>query len=578
MQNILTTDQAHVAAAREKGGAACHQAPQIDLDGYPLVVIVGSPNVGKSVLFNRLTGAYVTVSNYPGTTVEVTRGKARLAGREIGVLDTPGMYNLLPITEEERVASAILLNERPTVVVHVIDAKNLERMLPMTLQLIEAGLPLVLAVNLMDEAELLGIQIDIPVLEQRLGIPCVASAFASGRGTAEIRQAIEGRINQKTPAFKPTPGLVEYPSELEAAIQRVSGLLEPGYPVSQRGMTILLLQGDPETLARVNNCQPEGAEAIHRSLADAQQIYRQPLSFVIANAQRQSALRIIEGIFKVNRPARPTFSTRLSDAMLRPLTGIPILLLAVYLLYEFVGVFGAQILVEWLETHLFENWINPGIDNWLAMWVPWPALRSLIGGEFGVVTLGLRYAFAIILPIVGVFFIAFSIIEDSGYLPRLALMIDRLFKKIGLNGRAVIPLVLGFGCDTMATITTRTLETRRERVISTLLLSLAIPCSAQIGVMLALLAGFPFLLPAWLAVVSGVFLLVGYLTAKLMPGEKPSFYMELPPLRLPRARNILVKTYTRMEWAGSLAGPAGPDSSRFPVRFLPTGLRGSRAV
>lgn len=548
MQNILTTVQANTAAPREKGSAACHQAPQIDLDGYPLVVIVGSPNVGKSVLFNRLTGAYVTVSNYPGTTVEVTRGKTRLGGQEIGVLDTPGMYNLLPITEEERVASAILLNERPAAVIHVIDAKNLERMLPMTLQLIEAGLPLILAVNLMDEAELLGICIDIPALEQRLGIPCVGAAFASGRGSPEIRHAIEARVNLGRLAVKAMPGLVDYPGELEAAIQQVSELLEPGYPIAQRGMAILLLQGDPETLNQINNCQPEGADAIRRALADAQQIYRQPLSFVIANAQRQSALRIIGGLFKVNQPARSTFSAQLSNAMLRPLTGIPILLLVVFLLYEFVGVFGAQTLVEWLETHLFENWINPGIDGWLAIWVPWPALRSLIGGDFGVVTLGLRYAFAIILPIVGVFFIAFSIIEDSGYLPRLALMIDRLFKKIGLNGRAVIPLVLGFGCDTMATITTRTLETRRERVISTLLLSLAIPCSAQIGVMLALLTGYPFLLPAWLAVVSGVFLLVGYLTAKLMPGEKPSFYMELPPLRLPRARNILVKTYTRMEW------------------------------
>ena len=140
------------------------------------------------------------------------------------------------------------------------------------------------------------------------------------------------------------------------------------------------------------------------------------------------------------------------------------------------------------------------------------------------------------------------IIEDSGYLPRLAMLIDRVFKKIGLNGRAVIPMVLGFGCDTMATITTRTLETRRERVISTLLLSLAIPCSAQMGVMIALLAGAPLLLPAWLAVIAGVFLLVGFLTARLLPGEQPSFYMELPPLRLPRLRNVLVKTYTRMEW------------------------------
>jgi ferrous iron transport protein B len=149
---------------------------------------------------------------------------------------------------------------------------------------------------------------------------------------------------------------------------------------------------------------------------------------------------------------------------------------------------------------------------------------------------------------VGTFFLGFSIIEDSGYLPRLAMLIDRVFKKIGLNGRAVIPMVLGFGCDTMATIVTRTLETRRERLLSTLLLSLAIPCSAQLGVMLGMLAGRPLLLAWWAAVVAGIFLLVGFLAARLMPGEKPAFYMELPPLRFPSLGNILVKTYTRMEW------------------------------
>ncbi|MDF1499767.1 MAG: nucleoside recognition domain-containing protein [Anaerolineales bacterium] len=155
---------------------------------------------------------------------------------------------------------------------------------------------------------------------------------------------------------------------------------------------------------------------------------------------------------------------------------------------------------------------------------------------------------AIILPIVGTFFLVFAAIEDSGYLPRLALLIDRVFKKIGLNGRAVIPMVLGFGCDTMATIVTRTLETRRERLISTILLALAVPCSAQLGVIFAILAGYPAALMVWAVSVLAIFLLVGFLAAKLMPGERPHFYMELPPLRAPRFANVLVKTYTRMEW------------------------------
>jgi ferrous iron transport protein B len=201
-----------------------------------------------------------------------------------------------------------------------------------------------------------------------------------------------------------------------------------------------------------------------------------------------------------------------------------------------------------MEGTLFGEWLTPWTDRLLSQTIPWEPLRNLIGGEFGILTLGVRYAIAIVLPIVGTFFLAFSIIEDSGYLPRLAMLIDRVFKHIGLNGRAVIPIVLGFGCDTMATIVTRTLETRRERFISTLLLSLAIPCSAQLGVMLAMLSPYPFMLALWILVIGGVFLLVGYLAAQLTPGQAPVFYMELPPLRLPTVRNVLVKTYTRMEW------------------------------
>ncbi|MEJ2679049.1 MAG: nucleoside recognition domain-containing protein, partial [Gemmatimonadota bacterium] len=161
---------------------------------------------------------------------------------------------------------------------------------------------------------------------------------------------------------------------------------------------------------------------------------------------------------------------------------------------------------------------------------------------------GLRYAVAIVLPVVGTFFLFFSVLEDSGYFPRLALLVDRSFKRIGLSGRAVIPMVLGFACDTMATMVTRTLETRRERVLATLLLALAIPCSAQLGVILAILASNPLALTIWGVAMLGTFLLVGAISARLMPGETATFHMELPPMRLPRLSNVLTKTYTRMHW------------------------------
>lgn len=182
----------------KKGGSCCGPALELPQNSHRKLFIVGNPNVGKSLVFNKLTGAYVTVSNYPGTTVEVTRGKANLGGEEYLVMDTPGMYSLLPITEEERAARAILLQEKPDVVLHVADAKNLERMLPLTLQLIEAGLPTILDLNMIDECEAAGIKLDIPLLEKELGIPVVATAAASNKGIKNLRKRIEEYVASQT--------------------------------------------------------------------------------------------------------------------------------------------------------------------------------------------------------------------------------------------------------------------------------------------------------------------------------------------------------------------------------------------
>jgi len=174
-----------------KGNSQCHgEGRNLKGNGFRKVGIVGSPNVGKSMVFNRLTGTYVTVSNYPGTTVNVSRGKAKIGDIEFEVVDTPGMYSLLPITEEERVARSILLDEKPEVILHVVDAKNLERMLPLTLQLIEAGLPTILALNMMDETEAAGIKVDAKRLEEELGIPVIATVATTGRGIENLRERL----------------------------------------------------------------------------------------------------------------------------------------------------------------------------------------------------------------------------------------------------------------------------------------------------------------------------------------------------------------------------------------------------
>ena len=246
---------------------------------------------------------------------------------------------------------------------------------------------------------------------------------------------------------------------------------------------------------------------------------------------------------------RAVWQEQLSSLMVHPVWGLPILGLVLWFgLYKFVGEFGAGTLVDFIETNIFESLINPRVDYFFHLLFGEGHLFNLFGGEYGIITLGVRYAFAIIFPIVGTFFIAFSIIEDTGYLPRLAMLVDRVFKKIGLSGRALIPLTLGFGCDTMATIVTRTLETKKEKIIATFLLTLAIPCSAQLGVLLGLLGGKPLMFALWALTVLLVFMMSGFLCKCLIKGEEAGFFMELPPLRLPSFMNVFTKTYTRLVW------------------------------
>lgn len=507
------------------------------------VALVGNPNVGKSVLFNALTGAYVTVSNYPGTSVEVARGSAVINGQQWQVIDTPGMYAIHTITEEERVAREILLHETPDVVIHVLDARNLERMLAMTIQLIEAGLPVILVVNIMDEAERMGLAIDLKLLQQKLGIPVIGAATARKRGIDEIRAAMSAyRCACEQERF-------EYSRLLERDISEVASVMEGEYILSRRALALMLLQQDEEITEMVRHREGDGYAPLAEKVREIAFERRESFHLDLSLERNEMVRRIVNGVFTAPEKRVVTWAERLSRLAVQPLTGVPLLLIVLYFgLYQFVGVFGAGTVVDFLEGQLFEEIFNPWIIGVVEGLVPWKIIQELFVGEYGIITLGIRYAVGIILPIVATFFIFFSFLEDTGYFPRLALLVDRIFKHFGMSGRAVIPMVLGFGCDTMATMVTRTLETTRERVIATILLSLAIPCSAQLGVIMSLLSKFPGALAVWGGCLLLLFIAVGMLSARILPGEAPMFYMEIPPMRLPQLGNVVTKTYTRMQW------------------------------
>ncbi|MCX7780033.1 MAG: ferrous iron transport protein B [Negativicutes bacterium] len=501
------------------------------------IILAGSPNVGKSVIFNYLTGAYVTVSNYPGTTVDVARGKCRHQGKEFEVIDTPGIYSIIPITDEERVTRELLEEEDASLIVHVVDAKNLGRMLPLTLQFLEAGLPVVLVVNLIDEAEAKGIRINSRRLSELLGIPVVATTAVRKVGLEELKRVMCGYSKSELKHFSYSP-------ELEEGIARLEKQLYGDHRFTKRALALLTLQGDRRALRQVE--KQNNSAAYFCTLSDLLDRFSDP-EYRIGQERQVIADKILSAAVSMRRGSARSLSDRLGRLTREPLLGIPILCLILYWgLYKFVGRFGAGFLVDYMDKEVFAAYIFPIARDLVYGHLPWEWLQSLIMGDYGLFSLGIRYATVIVLPIVGTFFLMFAVLEDSGYLPRLALLADSLFKRFGLNGRAVIPVTLGLGCGTMAVMVARTLESKRERLLATFLLSLAVPCSAQFGVVLALLSHSFWMVALWTAYIGAVFVIAGWVAVKIIPGERSAFYMELPPLRLPLLSNVCKKAYSRM--------------------------------
>ncbi len=456
----------HVAAGRSTA------QPVLRLRARPLkIVLVGNPNVGKSVIFGRLTGRYATVSNYPGTTVGLTSGRALLGAEVCDIVDSPGVNTLQgDLSEDERVTRRLIANREADVVVQVADARNLRRALMLTAQIAGFGPPMVLVLNMVDEARRHGIDVDAAGLAAELGVPVIETVAVEGQGLDDLREALPLASPARVP-FNASGGHAAWAHDAAARLRRAR----------------------PASIGRIQ--------------------------------------------------------ALLGRAVRQPLTGLPILALVLYVVYLFVGVFGAQTLVGLVEHRLFGEVINPAATALAVRFVPWAAAREFLVGPYGLVTMGLTYAIAIVLPVVATFFLVFGWLEDSGYIPRLAVFADRIFRVMGLNGKAVLPMVLGLGCDTMATMTTRILGTPKERLIAVLLLALGIPCSAQLATILGILGGISFwaLLTLFGVVVVQMFV-VGFLAARVLPGERSDFIMELPPLRLPAMRNLALKTLLRIRW------------------------------
>lgn len=502
---------------------------------------MGHPNVGKSVVFTQLTGRYVTVSNYPGTTVDVFRGRANVNGQTYEILDTPGINSLEARSEDERVALQLLEDGEPDLIVQVADGKNIRRTLLLTAQLARLERPLVIDLNMADESREKGIQIDSRLLSQRLGIPVVETVATRGSGIQDIRAHLNSTALCSCnggPAVNWVETLLREVGYQENKARHWSSLRTVIFTIAVLIGTLLHLEnyvgpllGWPTLYGAVEKLfmAVQGQEALLASAAAVILGFLLPvvLPFLVA-VRLDSRFNEQFGVWARKFPS-----------------GLMILIVVLSLLYQLVGNLGAQVLVAVLEERLFGAYLVPA----LRTAIPAGFLYDLLVGQYGAVSVGLTYGIAIVLPVVFTFFITFSVLEDTGYLPRLAILSDGLFRSMGLNGKALLPMVLGLGCVTMATMTTRILNSRKERLIATLLLALGVPCSAQLGVIMGIIAGIS---PAAAAIVFlTVFtqlLLVGLVMSRVFPGERSEFILEIPPIRCPLWSNVWKKTQARVKW------------------------------
>jgi ferrous iron transport protein B len=506
------------------------------------IILIGNPNVGKSALFGLLTGKYVTVSNYPGTTVEVTYGNAVLNKIRSLVIDTPGVNSLVPMSEDEKVTRDMLLSDRANVVVQVADTKNLRRGLLITLQLAEMEVPFILDLNMDDEARSRGIVIDQEKLSEILGVEVVKTVAIRRSGIDKLLKGIQHPRQSSIG--------VSYDPAIEGGVRDISALL-PEANISKRSLALMVLAGDESLKGWLHaNMQDPVIAEIELVRQNVQAKFNNSLGYIINQKRMRKADEVLAQVLMRHEIGKSSnIAFHIGRWSMHPVYGLPFLLIVLYVVYQFVGVLGAGTAVNFLEKIVFGEYLNPWAIKIVNFIVPFPFIRELLIGDYGLITMALTYSIAIVLPIVGFFFIAFSLLEDSGYLPRLAVMVNKVFKIMGLNGKAVLPMILGLGCDTMATLTTRILETKKERILVTLLLALGVPCSAQLGVILGLVAGLSAMATfIWLGTLLGVMLLVGYLAAKIIPGEPSDFVLELPPIRVPQLTNILVKTAARVQW------------------------------
>jgi len=444
------------------------------------ILLMGNPNVGKSVVFSRLTGVNVIQSNYPGTTVGFTKGHLKIGKNEMDIIDVPGTYSLSPSCKAEEVARDMFFDEKPDLIINVLDVTNLERNLYLTLQILEKNIPTVILLNMWDAAKRKGIHVNLEKLQEIIGLKVIPAVAVTGEGIKDLVNIIDEITLNKNIKLSKIPKM-----------------------------------DDSEKWAFIGEILSEVQKIEHR---------------------------------------HPSLLEKLEDASVKPFSGIIIAIIVLFITMQVIIGIG-EFLINYILDPLYYQYYGPFITSLVQNSIPTGFIHDILIGSgyeyetsFGLLTTGIYVIFAVVLPYILSFYFILGFLEDFGYLPRLAVLLDSIMHKLGLHGYATIPIILGFGCNVPAMLSTRILEGKREKFIATTLIAISIPCMAQTAVIIGLLGKYGI---QYIILIYGtlliLFIVLGSILNFLLKGESPEIFFEIPPYRIPHMETLLKKTWMRVK-------------------------------
>jgi len=518
-----------------------------------IVALVGQPNVGKSCIINQLTGAHAIISNYPGTTVEVTQGFFDYKNKKIKVIDTPGTYTLHSDTKEQILTQKILL-EGTDAIINVVDSTNLARNLYFTLQLMDLEIPTVLVLNFWDEAKKQGIRIDTKKLSENLGVPVVPTIAYQGQGIEKLKEAILFQASLGRP-MRFTKRLEKMITSLSSEIRKIIEKSQTKHP--ERALAIHLLEHDIED-KKLLEYYPRLKTLVNKLQQEIKQEKKGyclscPLRKLCSPSEDKHFLDLTcqeryaksheitgEVVTRIHR-SKEKFLEKIEKIIDRPLPSIPILLGISYLSFKLIT-FGI-------------NYIGRGIEILLSPLLKYATffLTHILPSGFISNTLsiaipeGILVPLTIVMPAMFCVYIIMAILEDTGLLSRFAVTLNKILGIFGLQGQSIIPLLLGFGCRVPGVLATRTLPDKRQRIIASGLISIVIPCAATLGIIAATIAKFGVNILVLISTLVISFITLGLFLNYLLPGKKEKLILEVPPFRIPSAKNVVYKTWFRMK-------------------------------